>query len=59
MASLDIERPDKKSDPDFYDDLPQCVKDGIEQGLQDVESGNVHSHEEVMTAARLKYISTK
>ncbi|MFD2873012.1 hypothetical protein ACFS5N_11070 [Mucilaginibacter ximonensis] len=40
---------------DFYNKLPQHVKDGIEQGLQDIENGNLYDHEEVMEAARIKY----
>lgn len=46
---------DSEDKKDFYDDLPQHVKDDIDQGLKDVENGDLCSHEEVMVAARLKY----
>jgi hypothetical protein len=38
----------KKQGNDFYDDLPQHVKDSIERGLKDIEDGNVYGHDEVM-----------
>jgi len=28
---------------DFWDDLPDNVKDGIEKGLEDVKEGRLHS----------------
>ncbi|RVU01989.1 hypothetical protein EOD41_08535 [Mucilaginibacter limnophilus] len=42
-------------DYDFYDDLPEAVKDSIEQALEDVEKGNVRSHEEVIKEMKSKY----
>lgn len=45
----------KKQGNDFYDDLPQHVKDGIEAGLKDIEEGNLHEHDWVMQEARARY----
>jgi len=45
----------KKQGNDFYDDLPQNVKDDIEAGLKDVEEGNVYDHNWVMQDVKTKY----
>jgi hypothetical protein len=45
----------KKQGNDFYDDLPQHVKDDIEAGLKDVEAGNVYDHNWVMQDVKTKY----
>ena len=35
----------KKQGNDFYDDLPQHVKDSIERGLKDIEAGEAFTTE--------------
>lgn len=40
---------------DFWNELPDSVKKGIEKGLYDIENGNVYSHEEVLNEAAAKY----
>ena len=40
---------------DFYDDLPDHVKEDIRQGLEDVKNGDVTPHEEVMRNFEQKY----
>lgn len=45
----------KKQGNDFYDDLPQHVKEDIEAGLKDIEEGRVYDHNWVMQEARVKY----
>jgi len=45
----------KKQGNDFYDDLPQHVKEDIEAGLKDIEEGRVCDHNWVMQEARAKY----
>lgn len=45
----------KRQGNDFYDDLPQHVKDDIEEGLKEVEEGKFYEHDWVMQEARAKY----
>jgi len=40
---------------DFYDDLPDHVKESIRCGIKDIEEGRVRDHEEVMRDIKLKY----
>ena len=40
---------------DFSDTLPDVAKKLIENGLEDVKEGRVHSHHEVMQVFRKKY----
>jgi predicted transcriptional regulator len=40
---------------DFYDDLPEHVKESIDRGLKDVEEGRVRDHESVMHDIKIKY----
>jgi predicted transcriptional regulator len=37
---------------DFWDELPQSVKDGYEEGMKDIEQGNLIPMEEVMKKYR-------
>ena len=39
---------------DWYENLSQNEKNSIEKGINDIEKGRIHSHEEVMTIARKK-----
>ena len=48
---LKIVKDSKSGDLDWWDDLSDVQKEGIERGLKDIESGKITSHEEV----RLKY----
>lgn len=36
-----------KEQKDWWDDLPNSVKDGINEGLEDIKNGRVHSYEEI------------
>ena len=44
-----------KTEADFWEELPEAVKKEIEEGLEDIEKGNVHTHEEVMQEMMKKY----
>jgi hypothetical protein len=45
----------EKQGHDFFDDLPQHVKDSIEAGIKDIEEGNVFEHDEVMKDIKTRY----
>jgi len=45
----------KKQGNDFYDDLPQHVKESIEIGLKEIEAGEVYDHNWVMQDIKTKY----
>jgi predicted transcriptional regulator len=45
----------KKRGNDFYDDLPQYVKESIEKGLKEIEAGEVYEHNWVMQDVKNKY----
>jgi predicted transcriptional regulator len=47
----------KRQGNDFYDDLPQHVKDSIEISLKEVESGEVYEHSWVMQDIKNKYVT--
>ena len=36
-----------KEQKDWWDDLPNSAKEGINEGLEDIKNGRVHSYEEV------------
>jgi predicted transcriptional regulator len=40
---------------DWWDELPQEIQDSINQGLQDVEEGNVWTYQQVVEEVREKY----
>jgi hypothetical protein len=40
---------------DWWDELPQEIQDSINQGLQDVEEGNVWTNQQVVEEVREKY----
>lgn len=48
---LKIVKDSKSNEHDWWDDLSENEKKGIERGLKDIEAGRVVSHDEV----RLKY----
>jgi len=39
----------------YYNDLPETAKKLINQGLEDINEGRVHSHEDVIVEFRKKY----
>jgi predicted transcriptional regulator len=45
----------QKQGHDFFEDLPQHVKDSIEAGIKDIDNGNVYEHDEVMQDIKTKY----
>jgi predicted transcriptional regulator len=45
----------KRQGNDFYDDLPQHVKDSIEKGLKEIEQGEIYEHATVMQGIKTKY----
>lgn len=53
---LEIEKIFSNEKPkDWWDELPEEVKESIMEGLDDVEKGNVFTHEQVISEARQKY----
>ena len=44
---LKIVKDSKSNDNDWWDDLTEAQKSGIERGLKDIESGRTLSHDEV------------
>jgi len=45
----------KKTETDFWDELPDQVKERINLGLEDVAAGRVRSHEDVMQEIKMQY----
>jgi predicted transcriptional regulator len=45
----------KKKGFDFYDDLPNSVKESIEAGLKDVEDGKMYDHNFIMQDVKTRY----
>jgi len=53
---LEIEKIFSSEKPkDWWDELPEEVKESIMEGLDDIKNGNVYSHEQVINEARQKY----
>lgn len=50
---MDIEN--KEHNADFYDDLPQAVKDSIETGIKEIEAGELFDHDWVMQEIKNKF----
>jgi len=46
----------KEVKKDWWDQLPQEVQESIFEGIQDIENGNVFTHEQVIQEAKQKYI---
>lgn len=44
-------------EPDFWDELPEHVKEGIEIGLAESDRGEGTPHEEVMKEMRERYLA--
>ncbi len=45
----------KRNEPDFWDDLPDQVKESINRGLEDVAQNRVHNHNQVMQEIKARY----
>jgi len=45
----------KEVETDWWDQLPREVQDSIFEGIQDIENGNVFTHEQVIQEAKQKY----
>jgi len=45
----------KEVEMDWWDQLPQEVQESIFEGIQDIENGNVFTHEQVIQEAKQKY----
>lgn len=46
----------KKQEPDFWDELPNSVKESINRGLEDVAANRVQNHDQVMEKFKKAYI---
>lgn len=47
LAYLKVVKDSKTSNLDWWDDLSESEKEGIERGLRDIDEGRTISHEEV------------
>lgn len=45
----------KASKTDWWDQLPEEVQESILEGMEDVQKGNVFSHEHILQEAKQKY----
>ena len=45
----------QRQELDFWDGLPDSVKESINRGLADVEAGRVQSHDSVMKEIKARY----
>ena len=45
----------KENKTDWWDQLPEEVQQSILEGMEDVQKGNVYTHENVMQEAKQKY----
>jgi len=45
----------KEVEKDWWDQLPHEVQDSIFEGIQDIENGNIFTHEQVIQEAKQKY----
>ena len=48
-----------ENDEDWYENLSHSVKKNIQKGIDDIENGNVFSHNEVMTLAKSRIAALK
>lgn len=46
----------KKQGPDFWEELPDSVKESINRGLDDVAAGRVQNHDQVMEEFKKAHI---
>ena len=45
----------KENKTDWWDKLPAEVQESILEGMEDVQKGNVYTHENIMQEAKQKY----
>ena len=45
----------KEVEQDWWDQLPKEVQNSIVEGIQDIEEGNVFTHDQVIQEAKQKY----
>jgi len=45
----------KEVEKDWWDQLPQEIQESIFEGIQDIETGNVFTNEQVIQEAKQKY----
>ncbi len=48
LEYLKVVKDSISNNSDWWDDLPEALKQGIERGLKDIENGRTTSHEDVM-----------
>ena len=46
---------EEESEKDWWDELPQEIRDSISDGIRDIDSGKIYSHDQVMLEAKTKY----
>ena len=46
---------EKENKTDWWDKLPEEVQESILEGMDNVQKGNVYSHENIMQEAKQKY----
>ncbi len=46
---------DKSEQKDFWDELPETVKEEIEESINEADKGSVYTHEEIMQEMKEKY----
>lgn len=55
VAKISALRADK---PDWWDELPDVIKQDVELALKEADKGNGRSHEDVMKEIRADYLNT-
>jgi predicted transcriptional regulator len=48
-----------ENDVDWYETLSLSAKKNIEKGLEDIENGRIHSHDDVMKIAKKRITALK
>ena len=46
---------EEESKNDWWDELPQEVKDSIAEGISDLDTGKIFTHDQVIQEAKIKY----
>ena len=46
---------EEESKNDWWDELPQEVKDSIAEGIHDLDTGTIFTHDQVIQEAKIKY----
>lgn len=45
----------EKGEDDWWDQLPKEIQDSIAEGIEDVKSGKLYTHDQVIQEAKQKY----